>query len=136
MNKILIDTMCIEAIFTHEEPLYTTFADKIDEGKIIGVSSVVTLTEMIKNLGRINEEKMEKTVRRLKSSEIVIIDVTQEIAERAGKLRIKYEIPTIYSLIAATCLSENIKHILTKDKRHFGKINKLKIIDIETAIRL
>lgn len=136
MNRILIDTMCIEEIFTHEGPPYTTFADKIDEGKIIGVSSVVTLTEMIKNMGRINEEKMEGTVGRLKSSEIVLVDITQEIAERAGKLRIKYDIPTIDSLIAATCLSENIKHILTKDKRHFGKISELKIIDIETAIRL
>ena len=51
MNKILIDTMWLEAIFTREEPPYTTFADAIDDGKIIGISSVVSITEMIKNLG-------------------------------------------------------------------------------------
>ncbi len=62
MNKILIDTMWLEAIFTREEPPYTTFADAIDEGNIIGISSVVSIAEMIKNLGRKDEERMKRTI--------------------------------------------------------------------------
>jgi|GEM_PF-4226126 len=35
MNIVLIDTMYIEAILCKDEPLYTDFADSIDDGKII-----------------------------------------------------------------------------------------------------
>lgn len=67
----------------------TTFADAIDEGKLLGISSVVSLTEMIKNLGKKDEERMKITIQELKSSEILLVNVTQTIAERAGELRLK-----------------------------------------------
>lgn len=137
MNRLLIDTMYVEAIFSKEEKPYTTFANAIDNGKIIGLSSVVSLTEMIKNLGKKDEEKMKTTVQQLKSSEIVLVDVTQEIAERAGELRLKYDIPTIDSLIAATGIVENVKHILTYDIRHFEHVkNLIKPIDLKTALKI
>ncbi len=68
----MIDTMWLEAIFTREELSNTlsdaldVFADALDKGKILGISSVVSL------------------------------------AERAGELHWKYEVPTADSLIAAT----------------------------------
>ncbi len=137
MNTILIDTMYIEAIFTREEPPYITFADAVDDGKITVICSVVSLTEMIKNLGKKDEERMKTTIQQLKSSEIILIDVTQEIAERAGSLRLKYDIPTIDSLIAATGLVENVKHVLTSNTRHFEPIkNLIKIIDMKTALKI
>ena len=136
MDRILIDTMWIEAIFSKEEPPYTTLAEAIDNGKIIGVSSVVSITEMIKNLGKKDEERMEITIRELKSSEIILVNVTQKIAERAGQLRLRYDIPTIDSLIAATGIVENIGKILTEDTRHFGPIkNHLKITTIQQALK-
>lgn len=135
MNKILIDTMHIEAIFS-KDPRYLNLIDAIDDGKIMGLSSVVTLTELIKNMGKKDEKRMETSVRELKSSEIILVDVTQEIAEEAGRLRLKYGIPTIDSLIAATSIVENIKHVLTTDERHFGKLPKLNLIDREKAIKL
>lgn len=137
MNTILIDTMYLEAILTREEPPYTTFADAVDDGKIIGISSVVSLTEMIKYLGKKDEERMKTTVQQLRSSEIILVDVTQEIAEHAGNLRLKYDVPTIDSLIAATGIVENVKHILTGNTRHFEPIkNLIKIIDMKTALKL
>ncbi len=135
MNKILIDTMHIEAIFSKDNR-YLKLIDAIDDGKIMGMSSVVTLTELIKNMGKRDEKRMETAVRELKSSEIILVDVTQEIAEEAGRLRLKYGVPTIDSIIAATSIIENIKHVLTKDERHFGKVTKLKLIDIEEAEKL
>ena len=135
MNKILIDTMHIEAIFS-KDPRYLNLIDAIDDGKIMGLSSVVTLTELIKNMGKKDEKRMETSVRELKSSEIILVDVTQEIAEEAGRLRLKYGIPTIDSLIVATSIVENIKHVLTSDERHFSKLPKLNLIDREKAIKL
>ena len=75
--------MCIEELLTRDEPPYTTFADAIDDGKIIGVSSVVSITELIKVLGKKDIIRMQSTIRDLKSSEIILVDVTQPIAERA-----------------------------------------------------
>ncbi|GFO97945.1 hypothetical protein ig2599ANME_2156 [groundwater metagenome] len=135
MNKILIDTMHIEAIFS-KDTRYLKLIDAIDEGKIVGISSVVTLTEMIKNMGKKDEKRMETAVRELKSSEIILVDVTPEIAEEAGRLRLKFGVPTADSFIAATSIIENIKHVLTNDERHFGKVRNLNLINLERAIKL
>lgn len=135
MNKILIDTMHIEAIFS-KDLRYLKLIDAIDDGNIMGISSVVTLTEMIKNMGKKDEKRMETAVRELKSSEIILVDVTSEIAEEAGRLRLKFGVPTADSFIAATSIIENIKHVLTNDERHFGKVRNLNLINLERAIKL
>ncbi|NJD78770.1 MAG: type II toxin-antitoxin system VapC family toxin [Candidatus Methanoperedens sp.] len=143
MNKILVDTMWLEAIFTWEG-LPTTladeldaFADALDNEKILGISSVVSLTELTKHLGKKNEQKMRTTIQELKSSGIIFVNVTQKIAERAGELHWKYGVPTADSLIAATGMVENTKHVLTGDLRHFGPIkNLIKIIDLKQALKM
>jgi len=135
MNKILIDTMHIEAIFSRDQR-YLKLINAIDDGKIVGVSSVVTLTEMIKNMGKKDEKRMETAVREFKSSEIILVDVSPEIAEEAGRQRLKFGVPTADSFIAATSVIENIKHVLTTDERHFGKVRNLNLINLERAIKL
>ncbi|MBU4444391.1 hypothetical protein KJ656_04820 [bacterium] len=40
-------------------------------------------------------------------------------------MRLKYNIPTVDSLIAATGLTEGVKHVLTRDDRHFEPIINL-----------
>lgn len=133
MDRILIDTMHIASLLTEEEETgpYFQLAQAIKNHKIIGVVSVVTLTELIKNLGEKNRQKVND----LTCTNLVFINVTQKIAARAGDIRLKYDIPTIDSLIAATGIVENIKHVLTDDKRHFEKVNNLiKIISLKKAL--
>jgi predicted nucleic acid-binding protein len=136
MNTILIDTMYIEAILSRDEPPYTDFADAIDDGRIIGISSTVSLTELIKNLGMKDTTRMQTTVRQLKSSEIILVNVTQKIAARAGELRLRYNIPTVDSLIAATGIVENVRHILTNDDHFDPLVNLIKPIDMKMALKL
>lgn len=136
MNTVLIDTMYIEAILIKDEPPYTDFADAIDDGKIIGISSAVSLTELIKNLGMKDTDRMKTTIRQLKSSEIILVNVTQKIASRAGELRLKYDIPTVDSLIAATGIVENVRHILTDDDHFDPLVNLMKPIDMKMALKL
>jgi len=136
MNTVLIDTMYIEAILIKDEPPYTDFADAIDNGKIIGISSTVSLTELIKNLGMKDTDRMKTTIRQLKSSEIILVNVTQKIASRAGELRLRYDIPTVDSLIAATGIVENVRHILTDDDHFDPLVNLMKPIDMKTALKL
>ena len=52
----------------------------------------------------------------MKSRYLIFLDVTQKIAITAGEIRMKYDITTADSLIAATGLVENVKHILTDDE--------------------
>ena len=132
MDRILIDTMHIAALLTNENESYFELAEAVKNQKILGVVSVVTLTELIKNLGIENRQKILD----LASTNLVFINVTQRIAMHAGDLRLKYGIPTIDSIIAATCIVENIKHILTYDHRHFEPVKKIKIIDLKTAINM
>jgi predicted nucleic acid-binding protein len=132
MDRILIDTMHIAALLTDENESYFELAETVKNKKIIGVVSVVTLTELIKNLGSENKQKILD----LTSTNLVFINVTQRIAMHAGDLRLKYDIPTIDSIIAATCIVENIKHILTYDRRHFERVKNIKIIDLKTAINM
>jgi len=124
--------MHIAALLTDESESYFKFAEAVKNQKIIGVVSVVTLTELVKNLGIENRQKILD----LAYTNLVFIDVTKRIAMQAGDLRLKYDIPTIDSIIAATCIVENIKHILTYDSRHFEPVKKIKIIDLKTAINM
>ncbi len=133
MYRILIDTMHIASLLTEEDEVgpYFQLAQAIKNQKIIGVVSVVTLTELIKNLGEENKQKVND----LTYTNLVFINITQRIAARAGDLRLKYDIPTIDSLIAATGIIENIKHILTTDKRHFDNMkNLIKIISLQKVL--
>ena len=132
MDRILIDTMHIAALLSDENETYLELAKAIKNQKIIGVVSVVTLTELIKNLGIENKQKILD----LTSTNLVFINITQKIAIQAGDLHLKYDIPTIDSIIAATCIVENIKHILTYDHRHFEPVKNIKIIDLKTAITM
>ncbi len=133
MNKILIDTMHIAGLLTNESGPYFELAKAIKNQKITGVVSVVTLTELIKILGEENRDKINDLV----YTKLVFINITQKIAMRAGDIRLKYDIPTIDSLIAATGLVENIKHILTHDTRHFEVTrNLIKPVDLKTVLKM
>ncbi|MCX9024801.1 MAG: PIN domain-containing protein [Candidatus Methanoperedens sp.] len=81
-------------------------------------------------------DRMKTTIRQLKSSEIILVNVTQKIASRAGELRLKYDIPTVDSLIAATGIVENVRHILTDDDHFDPLVNLMKPIDMKMALKL
>jgi len=103
---------------------YLPLAEAIDDGKIDPMVSVITVTELIKVLGMIDREKAVKTVSQLKSSKIDIQVLGLPIAEKAGYLRLKYNIPTADSLIGATGIIHKASHILTNDA-HFNSIKSL-----------
>lgn len=135
MNRILIDTMHLARLF--KDNSYLELAEAINEGKIEATSSVISLTELTKTLGVIDEKRMRRAVQDLISSRLIFVNVTRTIAMRAGDLRLRYDIPTVDSVIAATGVVENIKHILTSDTRHFEPVkNLIKPIDLRAAMRL
>ncbi len=133
MIKVLIDTMHIAALLTDEGGTYSVLAQALDEGKIAGVISVVTLTELAKILGI---ENYREKINQLISSKLIFVEVDKMIAICAGELRLKYGLPTADSLIAATGIVENVKHILTDDSHFDTTKNQIKPVDLKTALKL
>ena len=134
MNTILIDTMYVADLLMDDS--YFELAESIHNKKITGLASVITITELIKIRGMKDKEGMHSDLGKLITSNLIFVDVDRTIATRAGELRLKYDIPTADSLIAATGIVENVKHILTDDD-HFDSIkNLIKPIDLKTALKL
>lgn len=134
MINLLIDTMHVADILIDDS--YFELAQAIQNKKMTGLASVITLTELIKIRGMKDKEKMRNDLDRLITSNLVFMDVDSTIAMRAGELRLKYDIPTADSLIAATGIVENVKHVLTDDE-HFEPLkNIIKPIDLKTALKL
>ncbi|MBW6470877.1 MAG: PIN domain-containing protein [Methanosarcinaceae archaeon] len=134
MEAILIDTMHVADILIDDS--YFDIAQAIQDTKITGIVSVVTLTELVKISGINHKEKMRSNLNSLINSNLIFVDIDHTIAMQAGELRLKYKIPTIDSLIAATGIVENVKHILTDD-HHFKPLkNHIKPINLKTALKL
>ncbi len=134
MNTILIDTMHVADLLMDDS--YFELAESIHNKKITGLASVITITELIKIRGMKDKEGVHSDLDKLVTSNLIFVDVDRTIAKRAGELRLKYDIPTADSLIAATGIVENVKHVLTDDD-HFDSIkNLIKPIDLKTALKL
>jgi predicted nucleic acid-binding protein len=134
MNRILIDTMHIADILINDS--YIELAKALQNKKITGLVSVVTLTELIKIRGKKDNKQTHSDLNNLITSNLVFVDVNDAIAIRAGELRLKYDIPTIDSIIAATGIVNNVKHILTDDNHFKPLINTIKPIDLKKALKL
>ena len=133
MNKILIDTMNILDLLTSEDSSHVKFSQALDEEKITGVISVTTLAELLIFLGK---DIYKKKVNELLSLNLEIIDTDRTIAIRAGELHMIYKLSLGDSLIAATGIIENIKHVLTDDGDFDAVQNFIKPINLKTALKM
>ena len=132
--KIIVDTMHIVGILS--DTIYLSVAEAIDQKKIDAVISVISLTELIKILGKYDLDKTKTTITQLKSSNLEIKPLDTSIAEEAGYIRLKYNIPTADSLIGATGIICKADHILSNDD-HFNSIKSLiKPIDLNKLLKL
>ena len=123
MDRILIDTMHLGGLL--KDDTYHDLAGAISDGDIEAICSVISLLELTKRLGMRDEERMRKIRQELLSSRLIFVNVARTIAMQAGELRLRYDIPTADSLIAATGIAGNTINILTDDTRHFEPIKNL-----------
>src|SRR5574341_2118905 len=133
MNKILIDTMHIYALLTSKDNSYVQFSQALDDEKIRGVISVTTLAELLIFLGK---DIYRKKLNELLSLNLEIVDTERTIAIRAGELHMIYKLPLGDSLIAATGITEGIKHVLTDDGHFDSIVNLIKPINLKTVLKM
>lgn len=136
MNRILIDTMHL--INFLKDDSHFELASAINNKKITGIVSVVSVTELIKILGRKGKDRkrIPGTLQQLMSSDLIFEPVNLTVSIRAGDLRLNYDIPTADSLIAATGVVKNVKHILTDDEHFEATKGLIKPIDLKAAMKL
>jgi predicted nucleic acid-binding protein len=80
----------------------------------------------------IEDEKIDQLI----TSRLILADINHMTAVRAAELHLKYGLPTADSLVAATGLVENTKHILTDDSHFAATKNLIKPIDLKKALKL
>lgn len=125
--------MHIYGLLTSKDDSYIKLSQALDAEKITGVISVTTLAEMLIFLGK---DGYKNKLNELLSLNLEIIDTNQTIAIRAGEIHMIYKLPLGDSLIAATGMNENIKHVLTDDG-HFEAIqNIIKPINLKTVLKM
>jgi predicted nucleic acid-binding protein len=123
LNKILIDTdRLIDHLRGQEKA--KEYLKKIENGKVKGVISVITEAELSagESMGDI---LVQMKVRRL-TRILEKVEVTSEIAWKAGELRRDYKCRLMDALIAATALKLNLK-LVTRNVRQYEKIKGLEM---------
>jgi len=122
MVKILLDTMAVLELLSN--PQYKKLAAALDEQKMNGVISTISLTEIYKVIGMEDERKARELVARIVASKLELREVDATVARKAGELKLHYRMPTADSLIAATGIVAGATHVLTEDQ-HFQSIKAL-----------
>jgi len=122
MVKILLDTMAVLELLSN--PQYKKLAAALDEQKMNGVISTISLTEIYKVIGMDDERKARELVARIVASKLELREVDATVARKAGELKLHYRMPTADSLIAATGIVAGATHVLTEDQ-HFQAIKTL-----------
>lgn len=124
LNRVIIDT---DIIIDHLRGIENAkeYLKKIENGKIIGAISVITEAELAAGES-MNDILVQIKVKRLLNI-FEKVQVTSEIALRAGELKRKYRCRLMDALIAATSLELNSR-LVTRNIKHYDKIMYLQIM--------
>ena len=123
MNKAFIDTDILIDHLRGQEKAKEYLKD-IENGKTKGVISVITEAELAagESMKDISVQiKVKRLIRLLER-----VEVSSEIACKAGELKRDYKCRLMDALIAATAIKLNLK-LVTRNVKHFEKIPGLEI---------
>jgi predicted nucleic acid-binding protein len=109
-----------------------TIIERIDRGDIEGVSSVITLTEVLTLPLRLKKTSLEQEYRNilLESRYFDLIPVNLAIAERAADLRARYNLKTPDALQVATAIETGCDAFLTNDTG-VKRVTELRILVLD-----
>jgi len=125
-KPLLIDTNIIVDFlrgYSKAKPVF----EKIEQNKIDAAFSTITEAEIFSGKRCDSLEEQQKIDALLSLMKRLPVD--KKVARKAGELKRKHNIAIPDALIAATAITNNIKNISTKNKKHFIKIKEIKIIE-------
>lgn len=125
MEKILIDTdVIVDFLRGHRLRIKSFFSD-IERRKIYGYLSVISLTELYEGLD--NEEKEQALIKLISYFQLIPVD--KNISLLAGKLKRQQYLGLADSLIAATCIDQNLS-LFTFNKKHYQGIPNFELYGV------
>jgi predicted nucleic acid-binding protein len=107
--------------FVEKHPQYdalvTEIFRRIDDGMLVGVTSVITFTEVLVQPIRRDDAKLQQEYSELllHSADFETMPIDAETAKRAATLRAKYNLRTPDALQVATALEFDCQAFLTND---------------------
>ncbi|MDP3029690.1 MAG: PIN domain-containing protein [Deltaproteobacteria bacterium] len=133
INTIFIDTAPV-IYYIEAHPQFGSLAkevvDSFQSGRLSAFSSVITLTEVLPKPIEVGNEKLaRKFAEFLKyGRNISLIEISTDVAERAGKLRGQYPgIRTIDAIQISVAIDVGADVFLTNDKK-LKQIKELKVL--------
>ena len=133
INSIFIDTApVIYYIEAHPQfgPLVKEVVNAFQSGNLNAYSSVITLVEVLPKPTESGDERLtRKFAEFLKHGRnLIIIEISERIAEAAGKLRGRYPfLKTVDAIQLAAALDLGTEAFLTNDGK-LGKFKELKVL--------
>ena len=138
VSKLAIDAAPF-IYFIEVHPTYdmvvAPFFQQIDTGILYGVTSVITLAEILSlpiQQGNVQLQAQYRTLL-LSSAHFEIYDVDVKVAEYAAQLRAKYRLRTPDALQISTAISAGCQAILTNDK-NWKRVTELKVIVVDDLL--
>ncbi len=137
VDRLYIDAAPLIYYIEEEHPDYLTRMDAlvafVEENSIELFSSVITLTEVLIQPFRQNRVDLEQQYREIlaKSGIVRLLDINQQIAEIAARLRVTYQLKTPDALHLATAINTGCDAFLTNDVA-LSKVKDIQIIILQT----
>jgi predicted nucleic acid-binding protein len=123
--KIIVDTSIIIDILRNVKASIDLI-QKLSKENLLFISGI-TEAELFSGKDADNERKKEKILELL--SYFQKINPTNEILQKAGEFRRKYNVSLLDCIIAATAYYLNAE-ILTKNEKDFSKIKEIKLFKL------
>lgn len=137
-SKVMIDTApLIYFIEEHEkylDILRDTFS-KIDSGQKTGITSIVTLIEVLVKPLKDNNQKLVNEYQNIitASRNILLVDITQNIGKKAAELRAKYNILLPDAIQVAVGIMNDADIFLTNDES-LKKVTEINVAVLKEII--
>ncbi|MGA2369723.1 MAG: PIN domain-containing protein [Candidatus Korobacteraceae bacterium] len=84
---------------------------------------------LVKHIGLVKTDTLMREL--LERVPISLVEVTQEDAVRAGRLKAQYNLPYADAFAAALTTGQNV--LVTADIEHFGRVPKLRLLKLPRA---
>lgn len=126
MNKVLLDTSIIIDFLRRKDKENTLLYSAVEHGYQL-LASIITHTELYAGKS-VWENKKAKVELEALFSGIQILPLESEISQKAGELKIKYNMNLLDAIIAATAFVHRLE-VFTLNTKDFDKIKEIKRID-------
>ncbi|HEY9204805.1 MAG TPA: type II toxin-antitoxin system VapC family toxin [Candidatus Methanoperedens sp.] len=131
-KRIGLDTNVL-IYYIEEHPFYIVkvepLINRIAEGKAIGITSYVTLLELLVKPLREKRFDLVEQYKTILSSQLEMVAVDESVTIKAAELRAKYGIKTPDAIQLASVITENGDVFVTNDKR-LGGVKEIEVLTV------